>query len=244
MRAYAIGDIHGQLDMLHAAHARVAADRARVGDEDSPLVHLGDLTDRGPDSRGVLDHLIDGHAAGRPWVTIKGNHDRMFEMFLRDPQEHDPVLRPDLTWSHPRLGGNTTLASYGIQSPETRSDADLHAEARRVVPPAHAAFLAGLPLFHEAAGALFVHAGIRPGVPLADQAEDDLLWIRKEFHDDPRDHGMLIVHGHTPVDVPTHFGNRVDLDTGAAYGRFLTAAVIEDGQVWTLDDDGREPLTP
>lgn len=243
-RAYAIGDIHGQTDLLVAAHARVAADRARTGDDASPVVHLGDLCDRGPDSSGTMSYLIEGIATGAPWIVIKGNHDAMFAQFMRDPHTQEPGLRRDLTWLNPRLGGLTTLASYGIGDLETLSPVALHARALEVVPPGHIRFIDALPLTYVVAGAIFVHAGLRPGVPLAQQTEQDLIWIRREFHEDRRPHEALVIHGHTPVDTPTHYGNRVNLDTGAAYGGPLTAAVIEDGNVWILTDDGRMPLTP
>lgn len=244
MRAYAIGDIHGQIDLLHAAHARVAADRAEVGDADSPLVHVGDLTDRGPESRAVVDYLIKGHAQGQPWITLKGNHDNMFAMFLDDPFLPDPGLRAELHWLNPRLGGNTTLASYSIEDADKRMPDDVHAEAIKKVPKSHHAFLSNLPTSHRAAGALFVHAGIRPGIPLDKQLDEDLMWIRKPFHEDSRDHGLLVVHGHTPVKEAMHYGNRVNIDTGAAYGGPLTAIVVEDGEVHVLTDQGRIPLTP
>ncbi len=244
MRIYAIGDIHGQTDLLRAAHARIAADRRHTGDDASPVVHLGDLVDRGPDGRGTIDLLMAGIARGAPWIVLKGNHDNMFALYMDEPPATDPGLRTDYTWVHPRLGGLTTLASYGIAAPEALSPGDLHREARARVPAEHIAFLTALPLWHRAADALFVHAGIRPGVPLDRQTDTDLMWIRRDFHDDPRDHGPLIVHGHTPVDVPTHYGNRVNLDTGAAYGGPLTAAVIEDGRVFVLEEAGRVELDP
>lgn len=244
MRTYAIGDIHGHLDKLREAHRRIAEDRARTGDDAAPVVHIGDLVDRGPDSRGVLDFLIAGHEAGRPWVTLKGNHDRMFARFLADPDAHDPGLRADLHWLHPRLGGDRTLASYGIADVAARLIVDLHGEAVARIPPAHVAFLRRLPVSFSRGAALFVHAGIRPGVPLEDQSEDDLLWIRAAFLEDPRDHGCLVVHGHTPVDRVMHCGNRLNIDTGAGYGDALSAVVIEDGSVWRLGAEGREPILP
>lgn len=115
MRSYAIGDIHGHIDLLLHAHDLIAADRRATGDHDAPVIHLGDLVDRGPDCRGVVQYLMDGTARGENWVTLKGNHDRMFTRFLRDPKEHEPGLRPDLAWLHPRLGGAETLASYGVR---------------------------------------------------------------------------------------------------------------------------------
>ncbi len=110
------------------------------------------------------------------------------------------------------------------------------------VPASHQVFLSALPLTFTAPGLLFVHAGIRPGVGLEDQSAQDLMWIRKDFHLSSADHGAIVVHGHTPVDDPTDYGNRINLDTGAAYGKRLTAAVIEDGLAWELTQDGRVPL--
>jgi serine/threonine protein phosphatase 1 len=244
MRTYAIGDIHGHLALLDAAHVLIAADRAVTGDAAAPVVHLGDLVDRGPESRGVIDRLMQGIMAGEPWVVLKGNHDALFTLFLDDPAAQDPGLRRDLSWLHPRLGGAATLASYGVRSPSDRPVAAVWADAVTAVPQAHRAFLAGLPLMHRRGEVVFVHAGIRPGVPLEAQAGTDLMWIRDAFLNDPRDHGPLIVHGHTVVDRPTHYGNRVNLDTGAAYGGPLTVAVIEGRDVFVLTGQGRVPLNP
>lgn len=244
MRTYAIGDIHGHLDKLEAAHRLIAADRAATGDAEAPVVHIGDLVDRGPDSRGVIDYLIRGIAGGAPWVALKGNHDRMFARFLGDPDSHDPGLRESLHWIDPRLGGGTTLASYGVEGAGERLLLDIHEEAVAVVPQTHVAFLGGLKQYFRRGAALFVHAGIRPGVPLDRQSEDDLLWIRRDFLDDTSDHGMLVVHGHTPVEVASHYGNRVNIDTGAGYGKQLTAVVIEGDRVWHLTGDGRAPILP
>ncbi len=244
MRTYVIGDIHGQLEMLKAAHERIAADRERTGDSASPVIHLGDLTDRGPDSRGVIEFLLKGRADGENWPVIKGNHDRMFTGFMQDPHHHDPGLTPSLEWLHPRLGGNTTLASYGVEAPDVSDPERAHRQAASKVPDTHIAFLSGLPLYIERGPCLYVHAGIRPGASITDQSEDDLLWIRKPFLEDTRDHGALVVHGHTALDAPQHYGNRVNLDSGAGYGRPLTAAVIEGRDVFVLGPGGRRPLTP
>lgn len=243
-RIYAIGDIHGQLDMLRAAHARIAADRQACGDPDAVVVHLGDLCDRGPNSAGVIQFLIDGIARGEPWRVIKGNHDKLFLDFLQSASLHDGNFRAELTWLHTMLGGADTLASYGIQDAKHRPLEDLHAAAGAMVPPSHRDFLAGLPLFLETDDLILVHAGIRPGVPMSEQVEDDLVWIRYDFLDDTRDHGKLVVHGHTPVDAPMHFGNRVALDTGAGFFNPLTAAVFEGRDCWVLTDTGRVPLPP
>lgn len=241
MRYYSIGDIHGQLGMLKDAHERIAADRAACGDAVAPVVHLGDLVDRGPDSRGVIDFLMDGISRDEPWIVLKGNHDRIFETVL------DVSEKPAWSfsaWTSSNMGGSETAASYGVSfGPFTmgeRAREKLSAE----VPDTHKSFLADLPLFYETDSHIFVHAGIRPGLPLSDQIEEDLLWIRREFHNDTRDHGKLIVHGHTPVDEAMHYGNRVNLDTGAGFGYPITVAVLEGSDVWILEELGRRPLKP
>jgi len=244
MRSYAIGDIHGHLDLLQAAHRRIEADRARVGDPEAPVVHIGDLVDRGPDSRGVIDWLMRGMADGAPWVVLKGNHDRMFALWLEETPQRDPKLRPELGWLHPRIGGGPTLASYGVHAPTDRPEAAVHADARQMVSAEHLGFLASRPRMFSRGDAVFVHAGIRPGIALADQTEDDLVWIRQAFLDDPRDHGALVVHGHTAIERATHYGNRLNIDSSAAYGGPLTAVVIEGREAWLLDDGGRMPLLP
>jgi len=237
---YAIGDIHGQLTELHRVLGLIEAD----GGPDANVVFLGDYTDRGPDSRGVLDLLIEGRDGGRNWSFIKGNHDRMFEWFMQDYPKHEAYLPIDLTWLHPRLGGDTTLASYGLEFTGQSRMLSVHAEALQTVPQSHLDFLRTLPLTYQTDDLFFSHAGIRPGVPLADQDEEDLIWIRKEFHTDPRIHPKLIIHGHTPVKVATHYGNRINLDTGAGYGKPLSVAVFEGRQCWLLSDAGRLALTP
>ncbi|MDJ1008240.1 MAG: metallophosphoesterase [Paracoccaceae bacterium] len=243
MRFYAIGDIHGQLEKLKAAHLRIEADRQRIRDEWAPVIHLGDLVDRGPDSRGVIEFLMAGIEGGAPWRVLKGNHDRMFAEFVREAKEDDRLFS-GLSYLHPRIGGNETLASYGVTRGLLGRDRDLWRKAATAVPEAHLDFLEALPLFHHTAELLFVHAGIRPGIPLEDQEEDDLIWIRDGFLDDPTDHGVIVVHGHTPVDEATHFGNRVALDTGAGFGGPLTAAVFEGRRAAVLHDGGRIALTP
>lgn len=242
MHSYAIGDIHGHLDLLKRAHDRIARDQAQHGA--AAVVHIGDLVDRGPNSRGVIDYLAAGIAQGQGWVVLKGNHDRMFLGFMADSGSRDPGLRSDLSWLHHKLGGAETLASYGVRSAADRPLAAVHRDALAAVLPDHLAFLRALPTSFAHGDAFFAHAGIRPGVPLAAQDETDLLWIRKEFHDDPRDHGPLIVHGHTAIATPTHYGNRLNIDSGAAYGGPLTVVVIEGGAAFTLTEKGRVPLPP
>ena len=242
MHIYAIGDIHGHLSLLQAAHDLIADDIARHGP--GPVIHVGDLVDRGPDCKGVIDYLIDTIAEGADWVVLKGNHDRMFSRFLRDPWEPEPGLRADLGWLHPKLGGPATLASYGVKNAADRPVAAVHAEALAAIPHAHVDFLTTRPTLHLAGDCAFVHAGIRPGVALQDQTETDLVWIREPFLTDPASHGPLIVHGHTALDRATHYGNRLNLDSGAAYGGPLSAVVIEGRQAALLTPLGRHKLVP
>jgi serine/threonine protein phosphatase 1 len=242
MRAYAIGDIHGHLGLLQHVHALIGEDMARHGP--APIVHVGDLVDRGPNSRGVLDHLITGIAAGQDWIVLKGNHDRMFTRFLADPHEAEPGLRAGLSWLHPRLGGIETLASYGVRSAGDRPVPKVHADAIAAVPSAHRAFIDNLPTWHQIGEVLFVHAGIRPGVPVHAQSETDLVWIREPFLSVTESHGPLVVHGHTAIDTPTHYGNRVNIDSSAAYGGPLSAIVLEEAEVFLLTNEGRKALRP
>ncbi len=241
MRHYAIGDIHGQLSRLRAAHERIARDREVTGDGAAPVVHLGDLVDRGPDSRGVIDFLLEGIAGGAPWIALRGNHDKLFLDALA--RAGDPT-EADLMWLDPRFGGRATLASYGVKTGGLRGRRTILEEARAAVPAPHRGFLETLKPLHASLDLLFVHAGIRPGVPVTLQDPEDLMWIREPFLLDPRDHGPLVVHGHTVCEVPEHRGNRVNLDTGAGYGRALTAAVFEGREAWVLGEDGRERLVP
>ncbi|MCU0817532.1 MAG: serine/threonine protein phosphatase [Cypionkella sp.] len=242
MHTYAIGDIHGHLSLLIAVHDLIAQDMARHGS--APVVHLGDLVDRGPDSRGVIEFLLQGLAAGADWIVLKGNHDRMFARFLRDPAEPELGLRAELSWLHPRLGGAETLASYGVRSAGDRPLAPVHADAVAAVPPAHRRFLEMLPVMHRAGDVVFVHAGLRPGVALEAQEETDLVWIREPFLSVTESFGPLVIHGHTAIDQPTHYGNRVNIDTSAAYGGPLTAVVIEGRAVFHLTPAGRVPVVP
>ncbi len=243
MPLYAIGDIHGHLDQLRGLHGLIAEDAARDGTP-ARIVHVGDLVDRGPNSAGVIDYLMSGMADGQDWIVLKGNHDRMLTIFLDDPKAQDPGLRSDLGYLHYKIGGGATLASYGVRSAADRPLAPVHAEAVANVPASHRAFLESLPTSYQQDSALFVHAGIRPGLPIDRQSETDLVWIRREFLDDPRDHGVLVIHGHTAIDNPTHYGNRVNIDSGAAYGGPLSAIVIDERAIFHLTLDGRVQLLP
>jgi len=237
---YAIGDIHGHLKQLEHALDLVSSD----GGPDAKIVFIGDYVDRGPDSKAVIEVLQAGLSEGRNWICLKGNHDRFFERFLAEPEPlHDPHLLVGYHWFHPALGGVETLASYGVAMPDRVRQQDLAEQVRAVVPDTHKTFLKNLHFNHQTDTCFFTHAGVRPGVALADQAENDLVWIRQEFLTDTTDHGRLIVHGHTPVDAPELHVNRLAIDTGAGYGRTLCPVVIEDDDVFTLTPSGRVRLS-
>ena len=218
---YAIGDVHGRLDLLHDLEDQI---RRHAGADDADrrvLIYVGDYIDRGFDSRGVVDHILDGPPAGFEQVCLKGNHEDFLLRFLDDAQS-GPVWLAN--------GGRETLMSYGVAIPQgTRIYDELGATQHKLelaLPAAHLKFFTQLALSHVEGGYLFVHAGVRPGVPIADQSQDDLIWIREEFLADDADHGYLVVHGHTPTQDPELRANRIGIDTGAfATGR-LTCLVL------------------
>lgn len=219
LRVYAVGDIHGRADLLAATFGRIDADRASCAAHRSIEIYLGDYIDRGPASREVIDLLI-GRASQQEIVCLKGNHEDLALQFLNAPQLFS-------TWS--KLGGRETLMSYGL-NPIARRTGEMAALACAFgnnLPAPHRSFLSMLPVFYACGDFLFVHAGVKPGVPLDRQREADLLWIREEFLTWDAPFGKVIVHGHTPVLEPEFHGNRINIDTGAyATGR-LTCLCID-----------------
>src|SRR5690606_22457598 len=146
--------------------------------------------------------------------------------FLEDPLWYDVQMNSAKHWMHFKVGGANTLASYGVKGGLDRPLGDLHGEALAQIPAAHADFLRKLPLYHQTGDLLFVHAGIPPGVAMADQTEDDLLWICEGWLGNKDDHGARVIHGDTALPHATQYGNRVDIDSSAAYGGPLTAVAI------------------
>jgi serine/threonine protein phosphatase 1 len=206
---YAVGDIHGSLAKLRALITRCTE---HADGRPARFVFLGDYIDRGPDSAGVIDYLItlQGRLPGGV-VALRGNHEAIaLEVF-------DGTTPKDFWLSQ---GGAETLASYGVAAPQ-------------LLPRAHIDWMRALPLRYDDGSRFFVHAGINPDRPLEAQDERDLIWIREPFLSDCRDHGRLIVHGHTPVAArtPDLHSNRLNVDTGAVYGGPLTAAAFAGGQV-------------
>ncbi len=223
-RVYAVGDVHGHLVRLQAMHAAIESDLAARPIADAVLVHLGDLIDRGPDSAGVVAHVMAG-IPGLPTVNLMGNHERMLLDVLasRSTDDADHWLRS---------GGSSSLQSWGIPP-------QVHVRHwGSLLPPPHLRFLETLLPLWSTDGLLCVHAGVRPGVPVAEQAEDDLLWIRGGFLEWPGPAPMLpdqpdtlVVHGHTPRPAPELRPYRLGIDTGAGRGGRLTCAVLEAGTV-------------
>ena len=224
-RIYAIGDIHGRLDLLTDLQAKILEDAMWHAAPRQVVVYLGDYVDRGPDSAAVLDHLIDRPLAGFEIVHLLGNHEDSLVRFLDD-------IEVGPAWLY--YGGAAALASYGIEArPELlRDEAELlrlQAEARRRIPHRHLDFIAAMVLMHVEGDYAFVHAGVRPDVPFDRQLRDDLLWIRDEFLTSRADHGKIIVHGHTIKDAPDVQPNRIGIDTGAFFSNRLTCLVLDGG---------------
>jgi serine/threonine protein phosphatase 1 len=222
-RVYAVGDIHGRADLLIRLIQILREDIAREGFEGRPiLVFLGDYIDRGFQSKDVIDVLLGDTLSPFETYFLKGNHEAAMLQFLTDPN-----IGP--RWSE--FGGAETLVSYGVRPPRTRTSMDQWAQASEelnaVLPSEHLHFLSNLDLSVRIGDYVFVHAGVRPGVPLDQQTEYDLLWIREEFLADRRPLGAVIVHGHTPAAAPHRDSRRIGLDTGAYLSGKLTAARFE-----------------
>ena len=220
-RVYAIGDIHGCLDKLKSLHRLIAEDFAQRPTGSAVLVHLGDFIDQGPDSAGVVALLAGGPPiSDMPVVNLLGDHERM----LLDALAGDRAAATDWLWA----GGREALPSWGLSQ-------DLPREAwESSLPPAHVAWLRGLSLTHREGSYLFVQAGVRPGLPIAEQSRDDLVTMRQPFLSTEQDHGLVVVHGHSSSPSVHIAANRIGLDTGAGIGGRLTCAVLEDDLIGLL----------
>ena len=217
---YAIGDIHGRLDLLRRLIGAIADDHARVTAGGVPMmVFLGDYVDRGDDPRGVIELIISLQRYSAFEVRcLKGNHEQAMLQFLEDPSTGP-------AWS--QHGGGTTLASYGVKTPMERFKPEGWEAVREAfaaaVPADHLGFLRGLALSSSVGDYMFVHAGVRHGVGLAEQSEHDMLWIRAPFLNEKRPFEKIIVHGHTPTEEPFVGSNRIGVDTGAYATGVLSA---------------------
>jgi serine/threonine protein phosphatase 1 len=218
-RVYAVGDIHGRLDLLKKLWIAIEADAAGA-DVKKTIIFVGDYVDRGRDSKGVIDFLIDLKQQGDV-ICLRGNHDQAVLDFIADPKFYGG-------WKP--CGAPETLVSYGVMPPRFDDEAEFETARADFVakcPQAHLQFLESLPYSYELGGYFFVHAGVRPGIPLKEQDPQDLMWIRDEFLFSRADFEKVVVYGHTPVEQAGRRGHRISVDTGAyATGR-LTAAVLE-----------------
>jgi len=227
-RIYAIGDIHGCARQLANLHDAIEADLAARPVASALLLHIGDYVDRGADTAGVIAHLVDGcPIPGMAMVNLLGNH----ESTMMEALAGDRAAGTDWLVA----GGKAALESYGIDPERPRG-----AWAAEI-PQAHQAFLRGLVLMHREGGYGFVHAGVRPGIPLEKQARDDLLRSRQPFLYSEADFGAVIVHGHTPVKAPVARHNRIAIDTGAVFGGPLTCVVLEADTLGFLTADPVDP---
>jgi len=232
LRLYAIGDIHGRFDLLTELLARIERDASVRPPAETRLVMLGDYIDRGPASREVCELLHALSLEGRA-ICLRGNHDQTMLDVLDGDRE---ALRFWLDY-----GGDATLRSWGVAEETiergvwSAADADrLIAALRDAVAPPILDWLRGLPAFHVQGSYLFVHAGIRPGVPLDRQEEADLLWIRQPFLGSEARHPWKVVHGHSVTDEVDYRTNRIGIDTGAYRTGILTALGLERDSCWTL----------
>ena len=221
-RVYAVGDVHGCLDRLVALHEIIAEDIAERPVEHTILVHLGDYVDRGADSAQVIEWLINRPPVpADEIVNLMGNHEHMMLSAVVGTDKQAPAH-----WLV--NGGADSLTSWGI----ARSVPAGEWAAR--IPLPHLVFLRDLAISRRVGPYLFVHAGVRPGIPLDSQSRQDMMWIREPFLSSSADHGAVVVHGHTPKREPTVLPNRIAIDTGAVLGGALTCVVLQEDRLGFL----------
>jgi serine/threonine protein phosphatase 1 len=216
---YAIGDVHGRLDLLEQMLERIQAQhRIKHGFAPGVIVYLGDYIDRGAKSVQVIDRAMRG-VTGFTSVCLKGNHEQLMLDCLETGDR--------MTWMHwLDNGGIQTMESLGLGYTDEGDPIAL----AKALGSARLQWLDKLTLTYQAGPYLFVHAGIVPGRPLAEQREKDLIWIRNRFLDSEEDHGFVVVHGHTPSEVPELKKNRINVDTGATFYGRLTAVVLGEAE--------------
>jgi serine/threonine protein phosphatase 1 len=224
LRIYAIGDVHGCVAAHAAILEQIAEDYAARPVTQAIVIHMGDLIDRGPDSAAVLDRVARGSPTGGAFINLRGNHEELCLSAMEEGGEVAALWR--------RNGGDTCLADWGV--PRKAPPADWAG----YVPQAQMAVLLGERLSYRAGSYFFAHAGVRPGVSLAAQAPQDLVWIREPFLSWPDALDAVVVHGHTPKDQPQVKQHRIGIDTGAVYGGRLTAVVLEEDRLAFMQAKG------
>lgn len=234
LRVYAIGDVHGCLAQLKEVHQWIEQDLGKYPVAEWKIIHVGDYVDRGEDSRGVIDYLIERCSKDDRNICLKGNHDLMFSAGVGGDKR--------LTEIWLRNGAEATLASYDLSIDDFMVR---HVDGRGfddAIPKPHIEFLDRLGYSLRLGDYLFVHAGIHPRHALEDQKPEDMLWIRDRFIESSKEFDAVIVHGHTPsrkIDVRP---NRVGIDTGAVYGGDLSCLVLDGARKLRLTLDGRASL--
>ena len=234
-RAYAVGDIHGRLDLLDRLLADIERDISSRAAADNYVVFLGDLIDRGPHSRQVVERLRTLGSKSFTPVFLLGNHEEILLRLIAG--------EPGLLASWLRFGGAECARSYGVDPrqiahlPETEAIDHI----RAAIPAGHVEFLGTFVDTFRFGDYLFVHAGIRPGVDLSGQSQRDLRWIRADFLDSQADHGFVVVHGHTIATDIVELSNRIGIDTGAYATGVLTAVGIEGRDRWYLSTNATHP---
>ncbi|MEO6014090.1 MAG: metallophosphoesterase family protein [Devosia sp.] len=228
---YAIGDVHGCIDQLVALEAKIADDGLNF-DGEKWLVTVGDYVDRGPSSRAVIDHVMGAAPRGFRRFALAGNHEQVMLDFLDNPAATAWWLDE---------GGKETLASYGVELdyPPLRSHEPVRQLVNAAIPEAHRRFIEELPVYLSVPGWLFVHAGIRPGLPLSSQVDEDLMWIRAPFLTSQLTGGLRVVHGHTPARDIVTTPHRIGIDTHCFHtGRLSAVRVTPDGRTAFLSVEG------
>jgi serine/threonine protein phosphatase 1 len=230
-RLYAIGDVHGRFDLLQSLLAQVEQDNGSRPPAETHVIMLGDLIDRGPQSREVIDFFLHKRPDFARFHFIMGNHEEMLLRVADDPNGRglDNFLR---------CGGREMLESYDV--PQRMLDLPDHYPVGALIdyiPTEHLAFLWAGHHGMQFGDYLFVHAGIRPGIPVDEQSASDLRWIRKEFLSSEEDHGLTVVHGHTITREPDVRKNRIGIDTGAYRSGVLTALGLEGTERWWLSTE-------
>jgi serine/threonine protein phosphatase 1 len=220
LRLYAIGDVHGRLDLLKELGEKITADLAGADYDQALTVFLGDYIDRGPDSASVISQLSQGDFP-TPIIALRGNHEQMLLSFLEDESVLD-------SWR--RWGGVETLQSFDIDVKDAMRGTGFKTvqdELNARLPIDDLQFIADMRSHYMVGDYFFCHAGVRPGIALNQQHHHDLLWIRDEFLGSDTDYGKIIVHGHTPVKLPDVRANRINIDTGAFSSNVLTCLVLQ-----------------
>lgn len=231
-RLYAVGDIHGRLDLLDDLLGRIRADIAARPVDNVALVFLGDLIDRGPQSAGVIERISTLRGFPGRCLCLLGNHEEALLRVL--------AAEPGLAYDWLGYGGDACCESYGVDATALTAmdEARIAAVLGKAIPPHHLAFLKGCGDTIRFGDYLLVHAGIRPGVPIEKQEPKDLRWIRQPFLSDAHDHGCMVIHGHTISEGVEQRANRVGIDTGAYRTGILTAAVVEGGDLHFIATGG------